>query len=204
MSVNGRAGQPVGGSLAAVELAIVALEGQRPALGDDVVDTALAPLRERRHTLLSQDVTEARKLVTVLFADLVGFTAISGQLDAEDIREVVQACFSSWHHAIETNGGVVEKFIGDAVMAVFGLHQSWEDDAERALRAALAMTSALSRLNEDVGRRLGVELHMRVGLDSGEVVISTLGERPDTSSWPWGRPSTGPAASSRWRRPTAC
>jgi len=178
MSVNGRAGQPVGGSLAAVELAIVALEGQRPALGDDVVDTALAPLRERRHTLLSQDVTEARKLVTVLFADLVGFTAISGQLDAEDIREVVQACFSSWHHAIETNGGGVEKFIGDAVMAVFGLHQSWEDDAERALRAALAMTSALSRLNEDVGRRLGVELHMRVGLDSGEVVISTLGKRP--------------------------
>jgi len=178
MTVNGPAGEPAGGALVAVEVAIAALEGQRATLGGDVVDTAVAPLRERRQALLSQEVAEARKLVTVLFADLVDFTTISRQLDAEDTKEVVQACFSRWHQVIVSNGGVVEKFIGDSVMAVFGLHQSWEDDAERALRAALAMTSALRQLNEDVGRRFGLELHMRVGIDSGEVVISTLGERP--------------------------
>ena len=110
--------------------------------GDDVVETALAPLRERRAQLVSGQRGEQRKLVSVLFADLVDFTVLSRQLDPEDTRSVVDACFARWQAAIEAHGGVVEKFIGDAVMAVFGLQRSYEDDAERAVRAGLAMTAA--------------------------------------------------------------
>ncbi len=98
-------------------------------LGDAVVATALGPLLERRAALQAAELGEQRKLVTVLFADLVGFTVLSRRLDAEDTRDVVNACFARWQRVIEEHGGVVEKFIGDAVMAVFGLHRSREDDA---------------------------------------------------------------------------
>ena len=108
-------------------------------LGDAVVDTALQPLREKRAALLSRIEGEQRKLVTVLFSDLVDFTVLSQTLDAEDVRTVVNRYFSCWQHHIETNGGVVEKFIGDAVMAVFGIRQAREEDPHRAIRAALAM-----------------------------------------------------------------
>ena len=74
----------------------------------------------------------------MLFADLVDFTVLSQDLDAEDVRGVVNAYFVRWHEHIEAHGGIVEKFIGDAVMAVFGLHQSREDDPHRAISAALA------------------------------------------------------------------
>ena len=146
-------------------------------LGDAVVETALAPLRERRAELESP-ASEQRRLVTVVFADLVDFTVLSRQLDAEDTREVVDAYFARWQEAIEEHGGVVEKFIGDAVMAVFGLRRSYEDDAHRAVRAALPMhatgsTSSTPRSSRGTASRL----HMRVGIDTGEVVVSTLGER---------------------------
>ena len=166
-----------GGDLAAVERAIAALEAQRALLGDDVVETALAPLRERHSQLVSGQFGEQRRLVTVLFADLVDFTVLSRRLDPEDTRAVVDACFARWQDAIDGHGGVVEKFIGDAVMAVFGLQRSYEDDAERAVRAGLAMTAATAELSADVERRFGVTARMRVGIDTGEVVVSTLGER---------------------------
>jgi class 3 adenylate cyclase/tetratricopeptide (TPR) repeat protein len=165
------------GDLAAVERAIAALEAQRTVLGDDVVETALAPLRERQGQLLSGQRGEQRKLVSVLFADLVDFTVLSRQLDPEDTRSVVDACFARWQAAIEAHGGVVEKFIGDAVMAVFGLQRSYEDDAERAARAGLAMIQATAELSAEVEARFGVTPRMRVGIDTGEVVVSTLGER---------------------------
>ena len=106
-----------------------------------MVDTALAPLRARRAELETPR-SEQRRLVTVVFADLVDFTVLSRRLDAEDTREVVGAYFARWQRAIEDQGGVVEKFIGDAVMAVFGLSRSYEDDAHRAIRAALAMLAS--------------------------------------------------------------
>ena len=162
--------------IASVEKAISALEAQRGLLGDAVVDTALAPLRARR-TELETPRSEQRRLVTVVFADLVDFTVLSRQLDAEDTREVVGAYFARWQEAIEEQGGVVEKFIGDAVMAVYGLSRSYEDDAHRAVRSALSMVRDLEALNADVQRRYGVTLHMRVGIDTGEVVVSTLDER---------------------------
>ena len=124
--------------LESVERAIAALEAQRDVLGSAVVDTALAPLREQRAALLTRSTAEQRKLVTVLFADVVDFTVLTGSLDPEDTRAIINAYFRRWHEQIDAHGGVVEKFIGDAVMAVFGLHQSHEDDPHRAIRSALA------------------------------------------------------------------
>jgi class 3 adenylate cyclase/tetratricopeptide (TPR) repeat protein len=162
--------------IASVDRAISALEAQRGTLGDAVVETALEPLRTRRAELAAPRA-EQRRLVTVVFADLVEFTELSRRLDPEDTREVVGAYFSRWQQVIETHGGVVEKFIGDAVMAVFGLSHSFEDDAHRAIRASLEMLEALTELNTTLGPKYGVELHMRVGIDTGEVVVSTLDER---------------------------
>ena len=159
-----------------IEKAIAALEAQRGTLGDHVVETALAPLRQRRAELAAP-ASEQRRLVTVIFADLVDFTGLSRRLDAEDTREVVGEYFARWQAAIEQHGGVVEKFIGDAVMAVFGLRRSYEDDAHRAVRAALQIIGGLDELNAEIEPRFGVRLHLRVGIDTGEVVVSTLGER---------------------------
>ncbi len=170
-------GQPGGDDLAALDRAIAALEAQRAVLGDDVVETALAPLRERRTALVDRPPGEQRKLVTVVFADLVGFTDLSGWLDPEDTRSIVDTYFARWRRVIEAHGGVVEKFIGDAVMAVFGLHRSWEDDAQRAVRSALAMVTDLAKLNEELERQHRLSLRMRVGIDTGDVVVSTLGAR---------------------------
>lgn len=164
--------------LGALDRAIEALEAQRFALGDAVVDVALAPLLDKRRTL-SDPGTEQRKLVTVLFADLVDSTVISQALDPEDVREIVNRYFSAWRTAIEHEGGVVEKFIGDAVMAVFGIPRAREDDPHRAIRAALAMRQSLDELAEVVRSRHEVDLEMRVGIDTGEVVVSTLDERGD-------------------------
>jgi class 3 adenylate cyclase/tetratricopeptide (TPR) repeat protein len=164
--------------LAAIEGAIAALEAQRGLLGDSVVDTAIQPLVEQRALLADRPAVEQRKLVTVLFSDLVDFTVLSQQLDAEDVRTVVNAYFVRWNEHIEANGGVVEKFIGDAVMAVFGLHRAEEEDPHRAIRAALAMRSSLDELNAEFRTVHGFTLDMRVGIDTGDVVVSTLGERP--------------------------
>ena len=119
--------------------AIETLEAQRALLGDAVVNAALAPMRDRLRELQAQTATEQRRLVTILFADLVDFTVLTRRLDAEDVREVVNDYFAHWTSAIERHGGVVEKFAGDAVMAVFGLVQSTDLDPIQAVRAALAM-----------------------------------------------------------------
>ena len=163
--------------LESVERAIAALEAQRDVLGSAVVDTALAPLREQRAALLTRSTAEQRKLVTVLFADVVDFTVLTGSLDPEDTRAIINAYFRRWHEQIDAHGGVVEKFIGDAVMAVFGLHQSHEDDPHRAIRSALAMRDALNELNGEFAHGQPT-LNMRVGIDTGEVVVSSLDDRP--------------------------
>ena len=133
-----------------LQKAIAALDSQRTTLGDAVVEAALAPMREKLAALQAQTAAEQRKLVTVLFADLAGFTAMSEQMDPEDVREVVNAYFKCWTTSIDEYGGQLEKFIGDAVMAVFGLSTAHEDDPERAVRAALAMRQLLATLNEQL------------------------------------------------------
>src|ERR1700716_983675 len=111
-----------------------------------------------------------RKLVTVLFADAIGSTSLADRLDPERLRTVLDAYFAAMAAAVDAWGGTVEKFIGDAVMAVFGVPAVREDDAERALKAAMEMMERLNSLNEELQARHGLSLRMRVGVNTGEVV----------------------------------
>ena len=115
--------------------------------------------------------TAERRLVSVLFADLVGFTAISESRDAEDVRELLNGYFGTCREIVDRYGGVVEKFIGDAVMAVWGTPVAREDDAERAVRAALDLVDAAARLREQAEVP---ELALRAGVVTGEAAV-TLG-----------------------------
>jgi class 3 adenylate cyclase len=113
-----------------------------------------------------------RKIVTVLFCDLVGSTALGERLDPEVLKRVEDAYFDRMRSLVERHGGTVEKFIGDAVVAVFGVPRVHEDDAERAVRCALAMRAALEGLNDSLRPNLGVELSLRIGIDTGEAVTA--------------------------------
>jgi len=108
-----------------------------------------------------------RKLVSVLFADLVGFTSLSEQRDSEDTRELLSRYFEICRRLIELDGGTVEKFIGDAVMAVFGAPAAHDDDPERAVRAGLAILTSAAELRD---HDPSFELQVRVGITTGEVV----------------------------------
>ena len=142
-----------------------------------MVDTALQPLVDKRDRLLAESVGEQRKVVTVLFADLVDSTPLARRLDPEDLQQVMSRYFAALRTAIQAEGGVVEKFIGDAVMAVFGLYRSREDDAVRAVRSAMAMLAAVDRLSVEVEAAHGLRLRMRVGIDTGEVVVTGMAGR---------------------------
>ena len=138
---------------------------------------------------------EMRKLVTVVFSDLEGSTTLGDTLDSEVVREVLARYFEEMRIVLEAHGGTVEKYIGDAIMAVFGLPATHEDDALRAVRAAADMQTALEALNEELHRRWGVRLTHRTGVNTGEVVAGDTGGqalRPGTSS-------TSPPGSSRLR-----
>jgi predicted ATPase/class 3 adenylate cyclase len=113
---------------------------------------------------------ETRKVVTIVFSDLKGSTTLGEALDSEALREVMTRYFDAMRRELERHGGVIEKFIGDAVMAVFGLPRLHEDDALRAVRAAAGMQAALERLNEELESVYGVTLANRTGVNTGEVV----------------------------------
>ena len=110
-----------------------------------------------------------RRIVTVLFADLVGFTSLSEQLDAEDVTLIQDAYFDAVRETIERHGGMLEKFVGDAAMAVFGAPRVRDDDAERAVRAGLALVAAIGRIGAALGLESGA-LRLRVGVNTGETV----------------------------------
>jgi class 3 adenylate cyclase/tetratricopeptide (TPR) repeat protein len=119
---------------------------------------------------VSAPARELRKTVTVLFCDVSGSTAMGERLDPESTRRVMARYFDAMRSAIERHGGTVEKFIGDAVMAVFGVPVVHEDDALRAVRAAADMKAALEELNGELERDWGVRLASRIGVNTGEVV----------------------------------
>ncbi len=120
---------------------------------------------------------EERKLVTLLFADVTGSTRLAEDLDAEVVRDVMGAYFALAREEIEARGGTVEKFIGDAVMAVFGVPVAHEDDPARALRAALAIRKRLVELNRRLQSEGGPVLEVRIGINSGDVVSTTAPRR---------------------------
>ena len=124
--------------------------------GPSVPSQAVGPVAERRVT-------------SILFADLVGFTPLSETRDAEEVRELLSGYFTECRTVIARYGGVVEKFIGDAVMAVWGVPIAHEDDAERSVRAALELVDATGALGDRVG---APGLTMRVGIMTGEVAVT--------------------------------
>ncbi|HEY7281502.1 MAG TPA: adenylate/guanylate cyclase domain-containing protein [Actinomycetota bacterium] len=139
------------------------LATSRPAAAGDRTAPAAAPAPP------APVAASERRLVTVLFADLVGFTSLSESRDPEEVRELLSAYFDSCRRLIERYGGIVEKFIGDAVMAVWGTPVAQEDDAERAVRAALELTEAVAAL----GREAGADgLKARAGVLTGEAAVT--------------------------------
>ena len=116
--------------------------------------------------------SEERKVVTILFCDLVGFTALSDQADPEDVRATLRPYHARLTQEIERFGGTVEKFIGDAVMAAFGAPQAREDDPQRAVRSALHILDAIEEL---IGQNRRLRLAVRIGINTGEAVVSLSG-----------------------------
>jgi class 3 adenylate cyclase/tetratricopeptide (TPR) repeat protein len=113
---------------------------------------------------------EVRKLVTVVFCDVMGSTSLGERLDPESLRGVMSRYFDIARAALEHHGGTVEKFIGDAVVAVFGVPVAHEDDALRAARAAFELRESLVELNEELERTWGAHLRIRIGINTGDVV----------------------------------
>ncbi len=116
---------------------------------------------------------EERKTVSVLFVDLVGFTSTSETADPEDVRALLRPYHARLREEIQRFGGTVEKFIGDAVMAVFGAPVAHEDDAERAVRAGLRILDSLEEMREQ-----GIDLSVRAAVNTGEALVA-LSARPD-------------------------
>src|SRR5919106_5158619 len=167
--------KPLQEQIANLKIAIEAQQSMRLVLGDSVVDTTLAVLRDQLGELekqfTQQDLANQarRKLVTVLFADVSGFTAFSENMDAEDVANLVNHLWIRADRIIFEYGGHIDKHIGDAVMAIWGADTAREDDAERAIRAALKMQEIFK---ENVGQ---LPIRMKVGINSGQVLLSAIG-----------------------------
>ncbi len=158
-----------------LESALAAVNAQRSVLGDEIVDLMAAPLRqqlqERRQPVLAPSAE--RKLVTIMFADISGFTAMSETLDPEQVRRIMNGCFDALVPCINRYGGTVDKFIGDAVMSLFGAPMAQENHAESAARASLDMLEALDRFNRAQGTTLGIH----IGINTGLVIAGGIGSQ---------------------------
>ena len=156
--------------------AVAALEGQRPLLGDAVVEAALGSLREQLAALEGEPRAEQqRKQVTVLFADVSGFTARSEAMDAEDVAETMNTLWALVDQAIVDGSGHVDKHIGDAVMALWGVDAAREDDAQRAVHTALAMQAAVGAFSATQS----LPVAMRIGINTGPVLLGQVGTRAE-------------------------
>ncbi|HEX6385403.1 MAG TPA: adenylate/guanylate cyclase domain-containing protein, partial [Anaerolineae bacterium] len=168
-----------------LEQAIVALEAQRAALGDDVVDMAVAVLREKLASRQGYPLVAQHEQTTVLVADLSGFTALSEWRDAEEVRDTMNAVWQKLDSVIESWEGNIDKHVGDGVIALFGVPDAREDDVERAIRAALDMQMELALFNEQTGQEISqdyfsrtappAELRMRIGIHTGPVLFGRVG-----------------------------
>ena len=177
-----------------VEVTLTALRAQRDALRAEQNNTA----DSSAHAQLSPDallaqlqgyipkqladkmrssgqISGERRQVTVLFADISGFTSMSERLDPEDVHALVNDCLKELVQAVYLYEGMVDKFVGDCVMAVFGAPIALEDDAERALRSALAMRESLQSINRRWSERLGKPLDFHIGAHTGEVIAGNVG-----------------------------
>ncbi|MEM7028362.1 MAG: adenylate/guanylate cyclase domain-containing protein [Chloroflexota bacterium] len=171
-----------------IQDSITTLEAHRTTLGDQVTDASIQALRQAL-TLQQQDALQQatlkgeRKIVTVVFADISGFTALSEKLDPEEVRSLINACFVELGQVIHRYDGYIDKFIGDEIMALFGAPVTHENDAERALRAALDMMTALQTFNKQYRQQLSQPLKLHLGINTGLVIAGGIGtnDRQDFS-----------------------
>jgi class 3 adenylate cyclase len=117
-----------------------------------------------------------RKLVTVLFADVANYTSMSEKLDPEEAHQIMDGCFKILMDEIHRYEGTINQFTGDGIMALFGAPVAHEDHAQRACHAALAIQRALEGYSDNLEKRLGLAFRMRVGLNSGPVVVGSIGD----------------------------
>jgi len=169
-----------------LEDAIVTIRTHRSLLGDEVVETAVTALQEKLQAMASPPTKgEAYQTAVILQADLSGFTAMSAEMDAEQVRDMVNALWERLDNVVRAWGGQIDKHTGDGLIALFGVPVAREDDAERALLAALDMQMELALFNEAARRRTDTgplerrkatgELHMRLGIHAGPVVLVRMG-----------------------------
>ena len=117
-----------------------------------------------------------RKLVTVLFADVANYTSISEKLDPEEVQQIMDGCFKILMDEIHRYEGTINQFTGDGVMALFGAPIAHEDHAQRACYAALSIQKAIGQYGEKLKKDRGVEFKMRIGLNSGPVIVGSIGD----------------------------
>ncbi|MGB2693673.1 MAG: adenylate/guanylate cyclase domain-containing protein, partial [Dehalococcoidia bacterium] len=163
--------------LSQLKLAIDALEAQRQTLGDEAVEAALVGLRERIAALdqASQTSVGERKQITVMFADLSGFTALAERTDAEDARNLVNTCFERIGQVVSRYGGYIDKFIGDELMVLFGAPVAMEDHAARALYAALEIREMFAAFCQAHHQLRDQPLSLHFGVNGGLVVAGAIG-----------------------------
>ncbi len=175
-----------------LEQAIAAIEAHRQTLGDAVVDAALGPMREKLAALQENghklgEVTQ-RKQVTILFADVSGFTNMVEKIDHEEASGVMNTLWSRLDKAIINHGGFIDKHIGDAVMALFGAPTAQEDDPERSIHAALSILEEIkdwkSTFDESAPglKKMAGKIEMRIGINTGPVLLGNVGTTGEYSA----------------------
>ena len=150
---------------------------EEPAAIDYCQPHSYTPKHLKEKILTSRSAIEGeRKLVTVMFADVTGFTSMSDKLDPEDVHQIMNGCFSILMDEVHKCEGTVNEFRGDGVMALFGAPIAHEDHAQRACYAALSIQKGLVPYGEKLKKDYGIDFKMRIGLNSGPVVVGVIGD----------------------------
>jgi class 3 adenylate cyclase len=153
----------------------------RATLGDDVVDTAIAVMRAQLDAMPEARTEHERRLVTVVFADTVDSTRIFQGLDPEEMMAIMDGALEALAEPVRSHGGRVVKFMGDGLLAIFGLHRTRENDAEMAVRAGLDMLRAARAIASDVQDRYSIKgFDIRIGVNTGLVVTGGVTDADDT------------------------
>jgi class 3 adenylate cyclase len=168
--------EKIGLPLGARKRLMKGIAGLASKAGKPFAEASAPPSEASARTRLQQMDLAERRPITVMFCDLVGSTALASRLDAEDWRSLVNAYLDEASAAVTVLGGHVLKRLGDGLMALFGYPIAQENDAERAVRAALAIQRALSEINAKSAAKGAPQLSARIGLESGLVVVETAGE----------------------------
>ena len=164
-----------------IEQAINALEAQRAILGDAVVNTAVTPLQQKLVALAAADRVPARalaserRIVTVLFCDMVGSTSLAEHLDPETWTTIMNRVFRLLTEPVDQYGGTVTRLMGDAILALFGAPESHEDDPERAILAGMRILEKTGPFRSQFMAESGMSFDFRVGINTGLAVVGEVG-----------------------------